>query len=180
MEIYVSPPKTGGSGTITQIVAGTGITVTSPTGPHPTISVTTPTMDQLTGDVTAGPGGGSQVAALQNTANVQSIVAQIAAYTTSANAITLTAVSPISRFKVTNNSSAAATITLATAGVSDGWTMLVSFYDFAAVAEALTFINTENSTISVPANSNGSTTLPITIGFKYNGATSKWRCLAVA
>jgi hypothetical protein len=82
--------------------------------------------------------------------------------------------------KLTNNSAAGATITIAVAGATDGWPLLMRFYDFSGVAEALTFVNTENSTVSVPAMSNGSTTLPITIGFVFNAATSLWRCVAVA
>jgi hypothetical protein len=64
--------------------------------------------------------------------------------------------------------------------VSSGWTLKILFYDFAAVAENLIFINTENSTVSVPTMSNGSTTLPVTIGFIFNGATSLWRCVGRA
>jgi len=57
---------------------------------------------------------------------------------------------------------------------------IVRFYDYSASSVTLSFNNTENSTVSVPTSSNGSTTLPLTIGFIYNGATSKWRCVAVA
>jgi len=32
----------------------------------------------------------------------------------------------------------------------------------------------------VPTLSNGSTTSPLSVGFIYNGATSKWRCMATA
>jgi hypothetical protein len=82
--------------------------------------------------------------------------------------------------KLVNNSAAAATITLATSGATDGQSQLIRFYDFSAAAQTLTFVNTENSTVSVPAQSNGSTTLPVTIGFVFNGDTSLWRCVGVA
>jgi hypothetical protein len=93
------------------------------------------------------------------------------------NAVTVAVTTQSS--KLTNNSSAAATITLATSGAVDGQTLLVRFYDYANTAEALSWVNTENSTVSVPSMSNGSTTLPTTIGFIFNGATSNFRCMAV-
>jgi hypothetical protein len=80
----------------------------------------------------------------------------------------------------TNSSAAAMTITMATASAVDGQMTIVRIYDFSAVAEGITWVNTENSTVTVPATSNGSTTLPLTVGFMYNNATSKWRCIASA
>jgi hypothetical protein len=80
----------------------------------------------------------------------------------------------------TNSSAAAMTITLPTSGAADGMMMIVRIYDYSNVAQNITFVNTANSSVSVPAASNGSTTLPLTVGFQYNGATSKWRCLASA
>jgi hypothetical protein len=62
--------------------------------------------------------------------------------------------------------------------VTDGQLSMVRIYDFSAVTQTLTWVNTENSTQTVPTTSNGSTTLPITVGFMYNNATSKWRCIA--
>lgn len=81
---------------------------------------------------------------------------------------------------VTNNSAAGLTITLSTSGAAAGDMILVQILDFSAAAQTLTFVNTENSTVSVPANTNGSTTLPLSVGFKWNAATSKWRCIASA
>lgn len=81
---------------------------------------------------------------------------------------------------VTNNSAATLTITLTTSGASDGQLLMVRVYDFSAVSQTLAWVNTENSTSSVPLASNGSTTLPLTAGFQFNGATSKWRCVAAA
>ena len=77
----------------------------------------------------------------------------------------------------TNSSAAAMTITLSTAGAVDGQNKFVRVYDFSAVAKGITWVNTENSTVSVPTTSAGSTTLPLTVEFIYNGSTSKWRCI---
>jgi len=57
---------------------------------------------------------------------------------------------------------------------------VVRFLDFSAVAQTLSWVNTENSQVTVPTLSNGSTTSPLSVGFIYNGATSKWRCMATA
>jgi hypothetical protein len=78
----------------------------------------------------------------------------------------------------TNSSAAAMTITLATASAVDGQTKVVRIYDASAVAQTISWVNTENSSVSVPTTSNGSTTLPLTVGFIFNGSTSKWRCVA--
>lgn len=81
---------------------------------------------------------------------------------------------------ITNNSAATLTITLPTAGAVDGEMRVVRVLDFSAAAQTITWTNTENSTATAPVTSNGSTTLPITAGFQYNSATSKWRCIASA
>lgn len=80
----------------------------------------------------------------------------------------------------TNSSAATMTITMATASAVDGQMSIVRIYDFSAVAQTISWVNTENSTVSAPTTSNGSTTLPLTVGFMYNGQTSKWRCIASA
>jgi len=80
----------------------------------------------------------------------------------------------------TNSSAASMTITMATTSATDGQMSIVRIYDFSAVAQSISWVNTENSTVTVPATSNGSTTLPLTVGFMYNAATSKWRCIASA
>jgi hypothetical protein len=79
----------------------------------------------------------------------------------------------------TNSSAATMAITIATSGAVDGQQMIVRIYDFSAVAQTIGWTNTENSTVSVPIISNGSTTLPLTVGFIFNAATSLWRCVAV-
>lgn len=104
---------------------------------------------------------------------------------TTANAITASgnaATIPVtSRHNiVTNNSAATLTITLTTTSAVNMQTCVVQILDFSAVAQTITWVNTENSTVSVPTTSNGSTTLPLTVGFIYNSATSKWRCVASA
>lgn len=80
--------------------------------------------------------------------------------------------------KVTNNSAATLTITLTTTSAVDMQDCIVQILDFSAAAQTITWVNTENSTVSAPTTSNGSTTLPLTVGFKYNASTSKWRCVA--
>jgi len=104
---------------------------------------------------------------------------------TTANAITASgnaATVPVtSRHNiVTNNSAATLTITLTTASAVNMQTVVVQILDFSGVAQTITWVNTENSTVSAPTTSNGSTTLPLTVGFMYNSATSKWRCIASA
>lgn len=80
----------------------------------------------------------------------------------------------------TNSSAATMAITMATASAVDGQMTIVRIYDFSAVAQTIGWTNTENSTVSAPLTSNGSTTLPLTVGFMYNTQTSKWRCIASA
>lgn len=119
--------------------------------------------------------GGQTVNGKTFTGTVNEIYANNAITATS-NAATVPITSRLST--VTNNSAAALTITLTTSGATDGQLLMIRVLDFSAVAETLTWVNTENSTVSVPTTSNGSTTLPVTVGFMYNSATSKWRCIA--
>lgn len=79
----------------------------------------------------------------------------------------------------TNSSAATMAITIATSGAVDGQQMIVRIYDFSAAAQTIGWTNTENSTISAPLTSNGSTTSPLTVGFMYNSATSKWRVASI-
>lgn len=124
------------------------------------------------GAVVAAPG---DYTAAQVTNAVSSLVVS---QTLVANAVTVAAGTQSAL--LTNNSSATATITLATAGAVDGQFMWVRFLDSAAAAETLTWVNTENSTVSVQTTSNGSTTLPTTTLFMFNAATSKWRTVLKA
>lgn len=100
------------------------------------------------------------------------------AITASGNAATV----PITRRvnTVTNNSAATLTITMTTTSAVDGQLSMVRVLDFSAAAQTITWVNTEDSTVTAPTTSNGSTTLPVTVGFQYNSATSKWRCIAKA
>jgi hypothetical protein len=106
------------------------------------------------------------------------IVNTPATITVSANAGTVTRSNRVNNF--TNSSAATMTVTLSTSGALDGDQVMVRIYDFSAVAQTISWVNTENSTVTVPTTSNGSTTLPLTVGFQYNAATSKWRCIAKA
>ena len=100
------------------------------------------------------------------------------AVTVTSNAGTCSAAYSLHTF--TNSSAATMAITLATAGAVDGQPMTVRVYDFSAAAETIGWTNTENSSQSVPTTSNGSATLPKTVQFMFNGATSKWRCIMVS
>lgn len=100
------------------------------------------------------------------------------AITASGNAATVPVTAKLNT--VTNNSAATLTITMTTASAVDGQMTIVRILDFSAVAQTITWVNTENSTVTAPVTSNGSTTLFLTAGFIYNGATSKWRCIASA
>lgn len=81
---------------------------------------------------------------------------------------------------VTNNSAATITITIPTAWAVDWEKRIVRVLDFSAVAQTLTLVNTENSSVTPNATTNGSTTLPYTFGVQYNSSTSKWRVIASA
>lgn len=100
------------------------------------------------------------------------------AVTVTTNAGTVPVTSKLSTF--TNSSAAAMTITIATTSAVDGQPLILRIYDFSAVAQNLTFVNCESSSATLPTRSNGSTTLPLTVAFMYNAATSKFRCVAVA
>lgn len=98
------------------------------------------------------------------------------AITASGNAATVPITS--GRNIVTNNSAATLTITMTTTSAVNMQTCIVQILDASAVAQTISWVNTENSTVSIPTTSNGSTTLPLTVGFIYNSSTSKWRCVA--
>jgi len=96
--------------------------------------------------------------------------------TVTANAGTVSASFLVSKF--VNSSAAAMTITMSTTGAVNGQLSWVQIYDFSAVAQSITWVNTENSSVSAPGTSAGSTTLPKIVQFMYNSATSKWRCVS--
>jgi hypothetical protein len=103
------------------------------------------------------------------------IITTPATVTVAANAGTVTRSYRNNNF--TNSSAATMTITMSLTSALDGDMVMVRIFDFSAVAQTITWVNTENSSITVPTTSNGSTTLPLTVGFQYNSATSKWRCI---
>lgn len=98
------------------------------------------------------------------------------AVTVSSNAGTCDITHGIQNF--TNSSASAMTITLTTTSAVDGQKKIVRIFDASAVAKAITWVNTENSLVSAPSSSNGSTSIPTTVGFIYNSGTSKWTCVA--
>lgn len=97
------------------------------------------------------------------------------AITASGNAATVPITSKINT--VTNNSASGLTITMTT-GAVDRQPAIVCILDSSSATQSITWVNTENSATSAPVVTNGSTTLPLTVGFMYNNATSKWRCVA--
>jgi len=110
--------------------------------------------------------------------NVGNLVKTTQSVTVSSNAASVSA--SYGSTLITNNAAGSVAITLSTSGAVDGQTSVVRFLDFSAVAQTLSWVNTENSQVTVPTLSNGSTTSPLSVGFIYNGATSKWRCMATA
>ena len=81
---------------------------------------------------------------------------------------------------VTNDVAGAMTLTLTTSGAVKDQIHIIAILDHSAVAQSLTFVNTENSSLTVPASTNGSTTLPLTVAFKFNDLTTKWRYMGYA
>ena len=128
-------------------------------------------------------GNGSNTTTLGNTSTVGTyvygaLISPNNTVTVTTNAGTVPTSAKTNTF--TNSSAAAMTITMSLTGAVDGQMTIVRIYDFSAVAQTITWVNTENSTVTAPTTSNGSTTLPLTVGFMYNAATTKWRCIAKA
>jgi len=124
--------------------------------------------------------GGSSKAKIDNTGLITApqVINTPATITVTSNAGTVTRANRVNNF--TNSSAATMTITMSTTSAADGDMVMVRIKDFSAAAQTITWVNTENSTVTAPTTSNGSTTLPLTVGFQYNSATSKWRCIASA
>jgi hypothetical protein len=95
---------------------------------------------------------------------------------TSGGAVTIPITYPM--VKVTNYSTPASTVTftMTTSGAVDGQTVIVRFYDSTAASKTLAWVNTEVGAATPPTASKGSTTIPTTIGFIFNGVTSLWSC----
>ena len=109
---------------------------------------------------------------------LQSSTGENIAQTASANAATVNLAYATNT--ITNNSAATLTVTLPTAGAIDGEKRMVRILPSSAVAQTLTLVNTENSSVTAPASTGSSTTIPIFIGFQYNLATTKWTVIASA
>lgn len=154
-------------GTATQNVFNTTSTTVNAFGAATTLNI-----GSTSGTTTIA---NNTVIAAAKTLTVPQIITTPATITVTTNAGTVTRVNRTNNF--TNSSAAAMTVTMSTTSALDGDLVMVRIYDFSAVAQTITFVNTENSLTTVPTTSNGSTTLPATIGFQYNGATSKWRCV---
>lgn len=121
---------------------------------------------------------GDQIAATVTVKTLTDLEAANNAITASGNAATVPVTSKLST--VTNNSAATLTITITTTAATDGQALVVRVLDSSAAAQTIAWVNTENSAVTAPVLSNGSTTLFLTVGFVYNNATSKWRCVANA
>lgn len=165
--------------------ANTFTGVQSMTSPDITTSLTTPSSTFSLVNTTATTvnfaGAATTMAVGASTALITvagNIIHSSSALTATANAATV----PITHrlTTVTNSSAATLTITITTTSAVDGQLLMVRILDFSAATQTITWVNTENSTVSAPTTSNGSTTLPLTVGFQYNNATSKWRCIASA
>ena len=125
-----------------------------------------------------GVNNGSSTLTLSANNTATQFINNAVAVTVTSNAGTVPITSKVNNF--TNSSAATMAITMAVTGAVDGQMSMVRIYDFSAATQTIGWTNTENSTVSVPTTSNGSTTLPLTVGFQYNGQTSKWRCVAIA
>ena len=165
-----------GTAALTQVIAstygGTGNGFTKFTGP----TTTEKTFTLPDANATIARTDAAQT--FTGTQTFSQIVTTNNAVTASGNAATVPITSRLTT--VTNNSAATLTITITTTSAVDGQMVIVRVLDFSAAAQTITWVNTENSTVSAPTTSNGSTTLPLTVGFMYNNATSKWRCIASA
>lgn len=90
--------------------------------------------------------------------------------TVTAGAVTIPVSSRVNEVTVI----ATTAITIAVTGAVDKQLCEVCILDGGS-AETLSWVNTENSTLTAPTGSNGSTTLPLSTLWQFNGATSKWR-----
>jgi hypothetical protein len=182
---------TWGSG-VTGLVFNTALT-TSPSISAGISSAANPSFIPQRGSATTGYGGdstnlyGSIAAAAVFTASssnftvpatvtAKTVITTSNAITATANAATVPITSRIST--VTNNSAATLTITMTTTSAVDGQLVQVRVLDFSAVAQTITWVNTENGEGTAPTTSNGSTTLPRAALFQFNSGTTKWRCIA--
>ena len=135
-----------------------------------TTSVTLPTAGTLAISSAAQTFTGTQT--------FSQIVTTVNTIAASGNAATVPITSRIS--KVTNNSAATLTITVTTTSAVDGQLIEVMVLDSSAVAQTITWVNTENTSVTIPTTSNGSTTKPLRVQLQYNSGTSAWSCIGYA
>ena len=114
----------------------------------------------------------------QGTTTVQALIDNVWTVNVSSNSGTCVDNYRINNF--INSSAGAMTIIMPRTLFIDGQLMMVRIYDYSNVAQNITWVNTENSAVSAPTTSNGSTTLPLTVGFQFNSLTFNWRCIASA
>lgn len=168
--------STGATGTGKLVFDGTPTLVTPVLG-TPTSGTLTNCTGLPAASVVAGTfGTGAYV--MDTKLTIPQVLNTSNAITASGNAATVPITSKINT--VTNNSAATLTITMTTTSAIDGQLSEVRILDFSAVAQTITWVNTENSSVTAPTTSNGSTTLPLSVLFQYNNATSLWRCIASA
>ncbi len=166
---------------IDDVTKGLKVSVVGGTGTGTVTSVSVATANGISGSVataTTTPAITLTLGAITPTVSVVTpqVITTANAIAASGNAATVPVTSKNNI--VTNNSAATLTITLTTASAVNMQDCIVQILDFSGVTQTITWVNTENSGVSVPTTSNGSTTLPLTVGFKYNSATSKWRCMS--
>lgn len=153
----------GGSGTVTSVSVATA------NGFSGTVAnaTTTPAITIIAGAITP-----------TTSVTTPLVIESNNAITASSSAATVPITSSVST--VTNDAAGTLTITITTTNAVNRQKLVVCILDHSAVAQTISWVNTENSEVNVPTTSNGSTTLPLTVGFMYNLATTSWRCLAVA
>ncbi len=175
---------TAGTGNVFKI-NGTGITDKTGTGKvvldtSPTLvtpALGTPSSGVLS-SCTSLPASSVVAGTLgSGTFTTNNIIATANTVTVTTNAGTVGIANKMNNF--TNSSASAMTITMTTTSALDGAISIVRIYDATAASKGITWVGTENSAgVSVPANSVGSTTIPLVVGFIFNGGTSKWTCVA--
>ena len=193
------------SGVVTRVPIGSDnqvLTVSGGTAVWNTISITGG-ITQLTGDVTAGPGSGSQATTLASVGSagtygtasgIPVITTDVKGRVTSVTTIVPTTTRVLSitantgtpsintnNYNVVHITSQSAAITSFTTNLTgtpvDGQTLRISVTGSTAIA--LTWgASFESSTVTLPTTTVGTTRLDI--GFFWNTETSKWRCVAVA
>lgn len=153
------------------VAARTGLLINNAT-------LTAGTITTQTGIIIAALSGATTNTGINNASSLVqtgAFIGGVNTVTVAANAGTVAVTAFVSNF--TNSSAANMTITMAVTGASDGQIAIVRVYDASAVSKTITWVNTEVGEATPPAASNGSTTLPKTVMFMFNSASSLWRCI---